>query len=523
MGFFKKSKTDKTQTNYSDSNNQNRISSHLPENIQYFGIALDRCSDIVIREFVIGGKYDAVILFSQVLVDMKSIDTDVLKPLYQVGKSIDITHPEKVKSFLVKQIIPVSKIETGKLYDEIFDRLFIGESILLVDGLSEAFFISLQNLEKRNIEEPLTDPSLRGPRDGFTEEIATNMALIRKRLKTSKLKFEEIKLGKISKTKTILVYLQGISDDAIVSEIRARMLQIDVDAILESGNIEEFIEDSPLSLFPQINNTERPDKVVSCLLEGQVGIMIDGTPFVLIAPQTLVQMLQAPDDYYERHITASFIRLIRYFFYGVALTLPSFYIAFSTFHQGMIPTSLLYSMAAGRTNVPFPALIEAFIMELTFEGLREAGIRLPKAVGQSVSIVGALVIGQAAVQAGIVSAAMVIIVSLTGIASFIFPKYSLALSIRLLRFVLMILAGTLGLFGIFLGIFIIMIHMCNLRSFGVPFLAPLAPLSISSFKDVFIRAPKWSMERRPGFVAKGNMIRKQSQQVQQDDFGRAEG
>lgn len=477
---------------------------------------------IVIREFVIGGKHDAVILFSQVLVDTKLLDTDVLRPLYQVGKTIDISHIDRVKNVLMKQILPVCKIESGMLFEELLDRLFNGETILLIDGLPEAIYLCLQKWEKRNIEEPLTDPAIRGPRDGFTEDLLTNISLIRRRLKTPKLKFEEMIAGRISKTKTVLVYLQGIADEAIITEIRERISKIDVDAILESGNIEEFIEDNPWSLFPQINNTERPDKLVSCLLEGQIGIMLEGTSFVLVAPQTLIQMLQAPDDYYERHISASFVRLIRYSFYSIALTLPSFYIAFSTFHQGMIPTTLLYSMAAARTNVPFPALIEAFIMELTFEGLREAGIRLPKTVGQSVSIVGALVIGQAAVQAGIVSAPMVIIVSLTGISSFIFPKYNLALSIRILRFVLMILAGTLGLLGIFLGVFIIMVHMSNLRSFGVPYLAPLAPLSLSGLKDAFIRAPRWSMGKRPDYIAKGNIVREQNRKDQPEDERKAQ-
>ncbi len=483
------------------------LCNNLDENIQLLKTRLNDCTDIVYREFKIGGNRNAIIIFIKVLVDTKSINADILGPLYQFGKVLDVLDPKMLKEVLINQVITATQVEFGNALKEITERIFTGETILLVDGLSDAIYIGLQKLEKRSIEEPLTDPAIRGPRDGFTEDLSTNMSLIRRRLKTPNLRFEEMKVGKISKTKTVITYLQGIADEAIVAEARNRISKIDVDAILESGNIEEFIEDSPSSFFPQISNTERPDKLVSCLLEGQIGIMIDNTPFVLIAPQTLVQMLQAPDDYYERHTEASFIRMIRYLYYGIALTLPSLYIAFSTFHQGMIPTSLLYSMAAARASVPFPALIEAFIMEITFEGLREAGIRLPKAVGQSVSIVGALVIGQAAVQAGIVSAPMVIIVSVTGIASFVFPKYNLALSIRLLRFLLMILAGTLGLFGVFLGVLIIMIHLSNLRSFGVPYLAPLGPLKLSSLKDVFIRAPKWDMANRPEFISKENVKR----------------
>lgn len=484
-----------------------QLTHDLRQNVEALKQELTGCIDITYRNIKIGGYRDAVLIFLKTLVDTKAIDLDILKPLYQFEKAADRLNEADLKEVLQNQVISAAQIESGRTLKEILDRIFIGETILLVDSLSEAVCINLQKWEKRSIKEPLTDPVIRGPRDGFTEDLLTNLTLIRRRLKTPKLKFQEIKVGKLSKTKTVIAYLQGIADDAIIEEIRNRIAKIDVDAILESGNIEEFIEDSPSSLFPQISNTERPDKLVSSLLEGQIGIIIDNTPFVLIAPQTFVQMLQAPDDHYERYIAASFIRLIRYLYYGIALTLPSFYIAFSTFHQGMIPTALLYSMAAARANVPFPAFIEAIIMEITFESLREAGIRLPKAVGQSVSIVGALVIGQAAVQAGIVSAPMVIIVSLTGIASFIFPKYNLALSIRLLRFLLMILAGTLGLFGMFLGIMIILIHLSNLRSFGIPYLAPIAPLTWSSLKDVFIRVPKWAMTKRPEFLVKKNVKR----------------
>lgn len=492
--------------NKSKENNDSaiRLSSDLHENIKNLKTSLKDCSDIVFRDFKIAGSRDAVLIFLKVLVDTKSIDLDILKPLYQFGKTSDMASTKKLKDVLVHQVIPAAQIDSGVTFNEITERIFTGETILLVEDLSEAIYISLQKWAKRSIQEPVVEPAIRGPKEGFTEDLLTNLSLIRKRLKTSKLKFEEIKIGSVSKTTIVIAYLQGIAAEATIAEVRKRISKIKDDAILESGSLEEFIEDSPSSIFPQIANTERPDRLVSSLLEGQIGIIIDNNPFVLVAPQTLTQMLQAPDDYYERYVGATFIRLIRYLFYGMALTLPSLYIAFSTFHQGMIPTGLLYSMAASRVNVPFPAVIEALIMELIFEGLREAGIRLPRTVGQSVSIVGGLVIGQAAVQAGIVSAPMVIIVSVTGIASFVFPKYNFALSIRILRFILMILAGTFGLFGMFVGIFAIMIHLSKLRSFGVPYLAPLGPMRLSSLKDVFVRAPKWATMDQSEFVAEQN-------------------
>jgi spore germination protein KA len=277
--------------------------------------------------------------------------------------------------------------------------------------------------------------------------------------------------------------------------------------VLESGYLEEFIEDNPYSPFPQVVHTERPDRVTASLLEGRVAILTDGTPFALIVPAEFITLMQSPEDYYERYMVATAIRWLRYIGFAMSLLLPSLYIAITTFHQEMIPTRLLISLAAAREGVPFPALVEALMMEFTFEALREAGIRLPRAVGQAVSIVGALVIGQAAVQAGIVSPLMVIVVAITGIASFMNPAFNIALTMRLMRFPLMLLAATLGLFGVMVGILAILIHLAGLRSFGVPYLSSLAPLHTKDLKDVAVRAPWWAMDNRPAETAKLNRRR----------------
>jgi len=273
------------------------------------------------------------------------------------------------------------------------------------------------------------------------------------------------------------------------------------DGVIESGFIEEFVEDFPFSPFPQVQNTERPDIVCGSLLEGKVSIFVDNTPFVLMVPMTFWSGLQAAEDYYERFIYVTFIRWIRYILFNISLLLPSIYVAVITFHPQLIPTNLLISIASAREDVPFPVLFEAIMMELMFEALREAGIRLPKSIGSAVSIVGALVIGEAAVQAGIISAPMVIVVAATGIASFAVPRYNFGTAYRLLRFPILILAGMFGLYGVILGMIAILIHLVHLRSFGVPYLSPIAPQNPKYLKDVLVRAPRWSMHRRPIMVA----------------------
>jgi spore germination protein KA len=266
---------------------------------------------------------------------------------------------------------------------------------------------------------------------------------------------------------------------------------------LESGYIEELIEDNPYSPFPQLLETEKPDVTAAALLEGRIAILTDGTPFTLIAPTSLFQLLTPSEDYYNRWIVGNATRILRFFLVILSFTLPSFYIAITTFHQQMLPTKLILSFASAHELVPFPALIEALIMEVSFEALREAGVRLPKQVGAAVSIVGAIVIGEAAVMAGLISAPLVVVVAITGISNFIVAHYSLSLSFRLLRFPLMLLAGMMGLVGLMLGILALAVHLCTLRSFGNPYLAGAAPIIKSNMKDVWIRAPWWAMNKLP--------------------------
>lgn len=328
----------------------------------------------------------------------------------------------------------------------------------------------------RQVSEPKAENAVRGPRNSFIEDLEDNFRILQKHLPAPDLTREDLTLGRASPTGVAMVYLRERARPELVEEVRSRLQKINVVAVLESGYIEHFIQDSPASPFPQVLITERPDRVCIGLLEGRVAIFVDNTPFVLVVPGELLCLLQAADDYYNKRYFNILIKLLRYLALLASLLLPSLYIAITTFHQDMIPGDLLVSISAARQGVPLPAILEALIMEVTFESLREAGIRLPTVVGQTVSIVGALVIGQAAIQAGLVSPLMVIIVAFTGIDSFTVPQYPLGQAIRTLRFPLMLTAAILGLFGVMLGLLAILLHLCALRSFGIPYLSPLSPL-----------------------------------------------
>lgn len=514
-GFSDNSPTSNSSGNQTFSTNDDPIknqilSSNLTNNIQQLKIIFDRSFDVVYREFEISSSIKGILIFIDGLVDTELVDSDILKPLLNYRKSavqsgnIQIS---EIESFLFNQVILASDIKSSVNIDDIVESILSGETILLVDGAQQAISIDLRKFDKKNVEEPQMEPVVRGPREGFTEDLRTNTSLIRRRLKTPKLKMENMKVGRLSKTDVVIVYLDGIVKDSLVEEVWQRISRIDIDAIMGSGNIEEMIEDNSFSVFPQFGVTERPDRLASTLLEGHVGIIVDTTPIALIAPNVFAQMMQSSEDYYDRFIAVSFIRCIRYFFFIVSLLLPSFYIALLAFHQGMIPRTLLLTIASSREGVPLPVFVESIFMQIFFEALLEAGIRLPKVAGQTVSIVGGLVIGQAAIQAGIVSAATVIVISITGIASFIIPRFNLTSAVRVIRFFMILLASTLGLYGMFIGLLIVLIHMIKLRSFGIPFLSPMAPLNLSGLKDTFIRTPLWSMIRRPEFMETKNKKR----------------
>jgi len=389
---------------------------------------------------------------------------------------------------------------------DISQAILSGMTVIIIDGVTEGMAVDTKGGQERAVEEPSTQSVVRGPREGFTESAATNLALIRKRIKTPDLRVESRVIGTLTRTSVDLLFIQGIAKAAVVEEIRSRLNRIKIDGILESGNIEELIQDNTVTVFPTIYNSERPDVVAAGLLEGRVAILIDGTPFVLLAPALFVQFFQSAEDYYQRADFASLIRILRYICFFISLLAPSFYVAITTFHQELIPSPLLLSLAAQREGIPFPAFLEAAVMEIIFEILREAGVRLPKTVGQAVSIVGALVIGQAAVEAGLVSPGMVIVVSITAIANFVIPAFNMGISIRIIRFLLMMCAAAFGLFGVTIGLIAMVQHLCSLRSMGVPYMSPMGPFNLDDQKDTILRLPLSKLLARPRFIS-ANRIR----------------
>nr|WP_235801515.1 spore germination protein [Heyndrickxia acidiproducens] len=465
--------------------------------------------DFVIHEFIIGREANvpAAMISLDGLDDPKMVNENLLETIINNPAIDPYLESGNVLDDLMKHAIKIGGVKTVMNWNDLFSHLLSGDTILMIDQVYGALSISTRGGERRAVEEPATEVTVRGPRDGFTESIQVNTSLIRKRIKNPNLWMESMKIGEVTQTEVSLMYIKGIANDKVIEEARKRLKRIKIDSILESGYIEQLIEDKSFTSFPTMYHTERPDKVAANLLEGRFAILVDGSPFVLIAPAVFIQFFQSAEDYYSRFDIATAIRFLRVLVFMISLIGPASYVAATTFHQEMIPTQLIFNLTAQREAIPFPAFVEAMLMEIVFEILREAGLRLPKPIGQTVSIVGALVIGQAAVQAGLVSPAMVIVVSITAIASFATPAFSIAISARLIRFLFMFLAATFGFFGIIIGSIAMVIHLCSLRSFGVPYMMPLAPFVGENIGDAILRKPLWAMKERPRLVSQKNIMR----------------
>ncbi|MEC5423566.1 spore germination protein [Virgibacillus sp. C22-A2] len=486
---------------------QSQLSGNLSADENKLRDIYKNSSDVVFRSFYIGENDKAMLIYIEGMSNVQEIDEGVLSPLMNVTRDTGTA----VDSLIDKKVA-VSDVKKVKEISECVKEIASGNPVILVDKQNTGFALGLSKWEKRSVEEPQAEMVVRGPREGFVETLSVNTSLLRRRIHNPKLKMQSMAVGRYTETKVIIAYIEGIAGQELIDEVEKRIKRVDIDGIIESGVLEEFIEDDPYSPFPQALTTERPDVVTANLLEGRVAILVDGTPISMVVPTTLYTLLQSPQDYYSRFLVGTLIRWLRYMFFLVSLLFPSLYVALLTYHHEMIPTALLISAAASREQVPFPALVEALIMEITFEALREAGVRLPKQLGGAVSIVGALVIGEAAVSAGIVSAPMVIVVAITGVASFTVPNYEASYAIRMLRFPIIILAGTLGLLGAMLGILLIIVHLASLRTFGEPYLSPMAPMKGKDMKDILVRAPWWKLNTRPHSTGKSNTNRQSNNQ-----------
>jgi spore germination protein KA len=504
--FFKhrKSKKDSQQDteNQSGNNSVENIYSSLSANLDTIKQKTGNSSDIMIRQLKMGANFDIeiAIVYVEGIVDNQSIQEFLLESIMKDNHK-ETVNKQNAFDLISEDMITIGNVSSINTWNDLFLSLLAGDTLILVDETDQALSVGTKGGERRAITESSTQMVVRGPKEAFTESSETNIAMIRRIIKSPDLWVESMKIGRVTQTDVTMMYIHGIAHDQIIEEIRQRLHKIDIDSVLESGYIQQLIEDQTLTTFPTIYDTERPDIVAGNLLEGRIAIFVDGTPFVLIAPAVFIQFFQSAEDYYVRFDISTSIRFLRVVMFIISLIAPATYVAVTTFHQEMVPTQLIVAIAAQRESVPFPAFVEALLMEVTFEILREAGIRLPKAIGSAVSIVGALVIGQAAVQASIVSPAMVIIVSITAIANFATPSFAMAISIRLMRFLFMICAAVFGFYGIILALLMMVVHLCSLRSFGIPYMAPLAPFIPSNNEDTVVRLPWWNLRKRPRLIS----------------------
>ena len=469
------------------------ISYLLSENIAWIKERFGESNDFVLREFKIGSR-DAALCFFDGLIDKRLLNVDVLAAL-QAAKG-EVSYRD-----IGEKLLAVGELKESAYLNEAAKGLEDGDGVLLVDKATEFYIIGAKGWNMRSIGQATNEATLRGPQEAFNESIINNVSMLRRRLHTEKLKIQIRTIGTMTKTKVAVAYLDGIVNEKIVEEIQRRLDAIkEVDSILDGGCIEQYIEDNTYSPFPQMQITQKPDRVSANLLEGRVAIIVDGSPEVLIAPALLVQFLQTAEDYYSRIWAGSFARWIRYIGIFVAVLFPALYIAITSYHQDMLTTAMAISIAAAREGKPFPAFLEALIMEVALELLREASIRLPRAISNTLGIVGALVIGQAAVEAQIIAPQVVVVVDLTAIGTFAVPSFEFSYPIRLIRFPLMILAAIAGLYGVMVGVLFLLIHLVNLKSVGCFYLEPIAPLKLRGLKDVIIRAPRWQMMTKPQFT-----------------------
>ncbi len=490
---------------------QRKLSKNLKDNIAAIKTIMGGSSDVVVREFCFGPNQciSAALIFIDGLSDTKIINESIIEPL--MYKSVLVDEQYDFKDDSIKHIetamLSVSEVERADDLNDAIDGFLYGDVLLMIDGANRGLIINCKGWDKRNIGEPSGETVVRGPRESFTENLRTSTSLLRRKIKNPSLMMESMKLGKKTGTDVCIVYIKGLANPELIQEVKERLAAINIDSILESGYIEQYIEDSPSSIFATIGNTEKPDVVAAKILEGRVAIIVDGTPFVLTAPYLFIEGFQTAEDYYFRPYYMSLLRITRYIAYAITVMAPAIYVAVTTFHRELIPTDLLYTMAKAREGIPFSAFAESVIMLLTFEILREAGIRLPRPVGQALSIVGALVIGQAAVSAGLIGTPMVIVISITAVSVFVIP--SQADSAAILRLILLVLAATLGGFGITIGLLGTLVHLASLESFGVPYLSPLVPFESADLKDTLIRAPLWLMTGRPKGMSRNDKKRRE--------------
>lgn len=486
-----------------------QISRHIDDVLLQLQELFPETPDLILRKFVIRQTGEtAVLAYLDGLTDKSAINDNVLRPLqFEPGVQAPGS-PLLMNVGNLAVVVDWTSAETA---------ILTGSSMMFVEGRAEAYKLDTKGWPQRAIEDPQMEASLKGAHQGFVETAGQNIALIRRYIPNRELKIRPLTVGERGRSSVSLLYIEDIVNPNHVQRLEKRIQAVSVDSIINTGELAEFIEDAPFSIFPQFITTERPDAAASQLLQGRCIVLLDRSPSVIVAPVSFMSFFQSVDDYSTRWSISTFIRILRMFAFFIAAFLPAFYIAVVSYHFEIIPLKLLLTLGQSRGQVPFPPFLEAIMMELTLEMLREAGVRLPAPIGQTVGIVGGIVIGQAVVQAGLISNTMVIIVSFTAISSFILPNYDMVAAVRLIRFMLMVLAAMFGFVGMMVGLMVMIGHLITLKSLGMPYSTPLAPLRLQDWKDTIIRVPLWMMNKRPVGAAPKQQTRQRNSRYKEDE------
>lgn len=490
-----------------------QVDASLDKNIRVLEAVFEGCADAVMRKIMMGSqKLGLYVVYMDSMYDRDLVDGILIKNLlFDAG-----TLPEEnAGAFIVKRCLATADIKEIRQMDGAVDEVLKGNTAIFIDGMAAAVIISSKNLPGRGVQQAETEVSVRGSKESFTESFRTNTVLIRRRIRDTRLKAKQLTVGRRSKTDVAIMYVSDLVRPDILASIQEKINSFDIDAIMDGGSLEQLTEDEWYSPFPQFQTTERPDKAASALLEGRIVLVVDNSPMVLILPTTFNCFFQASDDYYDRWDAVNFVRLLRYAAAAVAMLLPGFYIALAGFHPEVLPLSFALSFAASREGVPFSLPVEVLVMEIAFELLREAGIRLPGPMGSTLGIVGGLIIGQAAVDAHIVSPVVVIIVALTALSAFTVPNDLFASAFRMIKFYCILAAAIGGFVGLTAAVLTVLIHLSGLQSFGIPYMMPFVSADVDPvgrWQDTMVKAPAGKMYNRPFFTRKGHRRRLRREQ-----------
>lgn len=489
-----------------------RLTKDLEQNRAAIEEALRDCGDVVWREFRIGGGAGRLLmLYTDNIVDGEAIRESILETImldYQNHKT------EGLLQTLMEESIAIGEVKKIMTLDEVCDGVLWGDTVLLMDGDDFALQATTKKFPNRGVSKAETEVVVQGPKDAFMEVMAFNIVLTRRRIRDPRLKLKRKKAGSRSKTDIALMYMDDLVRPELLAKVEQQLDNMDLDAVLDSGYGEQLLEKRQFSPFPQLQMTERPDKTAAALLEGRVALLVDNTPYAILLPATLNTFFQAAEDYYDRWEIMSFIRLVRFGAAFLAVCLPGLYISFSVYHPQLMPTALALKVAATREAIPFSVIGEVLIMELAFELLREAGIRLPSPVSSTIGIVGGIIIGSAAVEAGIVSPAVVIVAALTGICSFVIPNVSIVSGLRISKYLVILMASVFGIFGVWAALLLLLAHLSSLTSYGIPYLYPFCSSSVNDdmdWEDSIFRLPLSKMKRRPIFTRPSARARKEEE------------